>query len=400
MCAYGTLRDSGFRQLIKTDADQAREAANLEQAFSDRYTDRCLAINKSGGHLIAGVDAYLLECEKHKAEVDSLNEIILTDIESVVGKLKFKRWKQLFTQKYLAEIELDTIVELHELTLTKEQWKKTVEDVTKTRISEHNSLFSFEAMQKFLVRNNHLTQEEFDNAAGDMFTRTISKLGGGRGPHFRPMSHMLYQDIPIRLVTSPVIQAELTMTVEQVQEATKLRKRLLEDMSTKKAESMLRLADSGGKQQARVEAEFSKWRERTKSELKELLSEEQFERLWQLYFQYNCRRMRLNWCCFIAGREFDVENRLGIELNELQTAARYQWQANQLLAGYKILQDLVGVQAARSMCGELKISPWMWSFDEPEKDLKLRRQIEREMFAGVNQGAPTNPRRNPQENSP
>ena len=94
--------------------------------------------------------------------------------------------------------------------------------------------------------------------------------------------------------------------------------------------------------------------------------------------------MRLNWCCYLAGKEFNADKKLGSQLNAIQIESDYHWQAHQLLAGFKILSEMVGDQKARKMTGKLQLTAWMGAASGPERDREIRSRLQKELLGEHN----------------
>ena len=374
---YSKLLDTGSAMVLGVNAKQSARAQELNEAFFKDFSEEMQMLRDTGGLAGISLQLYFDECKKHKELTTKLNQKVIKDIREVLGSdKKLKEWKQHYTQEALMELEVDTLFALHDIELSEEVIKPLLEEYRRNSISEHDSRLTHVVMSDFLVREKHLTREQVRKASGEPFRGSICRLGDGRGPMFRPTAHMVWQDIPFQILRNPRVQAELKFTPAELKEIDIFIRDALKEMNVSQVEVKLQLVNSGNIKKADFEKQMGEWRDKTKSMLKERLTEEQFTRLWELFYQYNSRRMRLNWCRYLGGKSFDVEKRLGMEMNELQAQTRYEWQAHQLAQGMKLLAGLVGEKEARKMAGEIKIKPFLFVMDEPEKDKEIRARIE------------------------
>ena len=312
-----------------------------------------------------------------RALVQDLNADILGRISRVVSnETRMNRIRELLTQHYITEMDVDSLIGMHDLNVKFADYVKACVYSNENQIERNSRRFAYHAFLRVLEADGHLTAEEIQAAAGPEFEQVISRFGRGEGEIFLTQSLIVYQDIPLRIVTGGRIAAELNLTVRQLEEINQVRKTFLTKFGTASAEQLLRKHGSENNEAAFIQS-MVEWRSRLDDELEKLLSPEQLNRLRQLWWQYNARRSRLNWCRYLAGKEFDWERRLGLKHNEIQLEAGYHWQMHQYRAGRRLLVDLVGEQRTRKLTGRFELTPHGVNGANVEADRRIRKELQK-----------------------
>lgn len=329
---------------------------------------------------------------KHEKRIRSYNRDAFEVADRVLKSSRRRtRFRQLNTQTLLRTMDFEAIARIHEVDLDWETFQRVEHDRKAAWVYEEDPRFMKRAFKNALIREKYMTEREFDAANGEPFVINMLNQGGRIGGYER-ISNEYFLEAPMTLILNLKVRKELKMTLEQIKKSEEAVKQALRTMNENTAYDRFCLvqADQTKKRIAAFKADMNQWRTRSMDLVKRELTPEQFSRYRQILFQQHLQRLHLPWALFAAGLPFDETIKLGVVQGDILGEANYRWQANQVQAGYKILEGLVGEQRAKAWCGELTLMPHIWALMNPERDKEVRRRLQPELFKKRKQ---INPRR-------
>ena len=368
------LDEVQLAQLVRLNSDFRTEFADLHKEFwkwtpdSDYFRD-----------------GYVAKTEF----AEKINARILADIDGVLETDDQRnRFRELLTQRLIAEFQFDGVLRLHKIKVTKQQHRQLV----KAAVQAVEDLPTFEEVRyesMLIGLASEIAQEDLAEAAGEPFTKPL-RIGEWAFDGVCPLE--IYDPAPLKLIMRLEIQVELKFSAKQTlltfSESSKdLRE--FPNAVTQRINAILQQANEKQrkKDEESLTADMQLWSSKRDDFINDLLTEEQAQRFRELLFQYDVKNGRLSHAAQLAGIPLSDQQVEDARMKG-QRVHHFREQTEKLKAGLGVLEELIGQRRPFQICGKISLLPR--THPDAESDWERNTRLE---FEARTSG--TQERRNP-----
>ncbi len=323
--------------------------------------------------------------------IDEANRLVLEDINSRIEKKNDRqRFKQLLTAFLISRYDSLAALRLNDVSLTRKQYdtlrEKTKQLSRRSDIkSPHRYRLSLELLKPFLG------DIDLEDAAGEEFTEVV--FDEGKGLSYADPVLVIFQDVPLKMIGSPLVQKELEVSPRQVSRISALLNSYDGKISVKIARMRMISGGPG------FEANMNRWRKKIDTDIQAILNDKQKRRFDQLLFQHHVLFLELPWVRKAAGKEFKYDEGMKIAVDDLRTMkaqVNYLDQIDRMQASLDMLREVIGDAKVEKIVGQLVL--WRSSHDDLEKRSDLYNSMLRRLRGATDteSGPKNNPRRRSQ----